>query len=76
MTRSTSAEGAGPAGLGIPKITDFGLAKQLLVDAGQTGSGMIVGTPSYMAPEQAAGKVKEVGPSVLGLLLVWFQNML
>jgi eukaryotic-like serine/threonine-protein kinase len=46
---------------GTPKITDFGLAKRLEEDS-NTCTGTILGTPSYMAPEQAAGKVKEVGP--------------
>ena len=45
-----------------PKITDFGLAKQLDKGPGHSETGLVVGTPSYMAPEQAQGKTKEIGP--------------
>jgi serine/threonine-protein kinase len=47
---------------GTPKIADFGLAKRLAADAGQTRSGEILGTPSYMAPEQVARE----GPAPVG----------
>ena len=46
----------------VPKIADFGLAKRLDVDEGNTRTGAVLGTPSYMAPEQAAGRSEEIGP--------------
>jgi WD40 repeat protein len=46
-----------------PKVTDFGLAKLIAVDSGQTRTGAVLGTPSYMSPEQAAGR-RDLGPAV------------
>ncbi len=45
---------------GQPRVTDFGLAKRLEGDSNLTGSGQILGTPSYMPPEQAAGRIDQV----------------
>src|SRR5262245_10805112 len=48
---------------GIPKIGDFGLALHFEADENLTLTGTRVGTPSYMAPEQALGKASTVGPA-------------
>ncbi len=48
---------------GVPKITDFGLAKRMESDSRQTETGAIMGSPSYMAPEQAQGHTRDVGPA-------------
>ena len=48
---------------GNPRVTDFGLAKKTQADSGLTGSGQIMGTPSYMPPEQAGGNRRDVGPA-------------
>jgi serine/threonine protein kinase len=49
----------------VPKITDFGLAKRLDREStAATQDGAVLGTASYMAPEQAAGRVREIGPGV------------
>lgn len=56
---------------GAPKVTDFGLAKRRAADLTQTQA--VLGTPAYMAPEQAAGRAKFVGPQAdvwaLGVIL-------
>jgi serine/threonine protein kinase len=58
---------------GEPKIADFGLAKQLEQDSGATVAGTIMGTPNYMAPEQARGDSDTIGPAAdqysLGVIL-------
>jgi eukaryotic-like serine/threonine-protein kinase len=49
---------------GEPRITDFGLAKNLHADSGLTRTGQTVGTPSYMSPEQARGDKQTATPAV------------
>jgi tRNA A-37 threonylcarbamoyl transferase component Bud32 len=46
---------------GVPKVTDFGIAKRLKSDTSLTLSGAVIGTPTYMAPEQAKGTSRDVG---------------
>lgn len=48
---------------GTPMVTDFGLAKQITDGDELTRSGMLLGTPSYMSPEQAGGRRGLVGPA-------------
>ena len=50
-------------GAGAAKVADFGLAKLLDAEQGQTHTGAVLGSPSYMAPEQAEGKVRAIGPA-------------
>lgn len=56
-----------------PKVTDFGLAKLTAGDMGLTETGRVMGTPEFMSPEQAAGKIREIGPAsdihALGVML-------
>jgi serine/threonine-protein kinase len=62
---------------GTPKVADFGLAKLLDAETGQTRTGDVLGTPSYMAPEQARGEVDRIGPrtDVYGLGVVLYEML-
>jgi serine/threonine protein kinase len=57
----------------FPKIADFGLAKLVDAEISQTLTGAIMGSPGYMAPEQADGRIKDIGPATdvyaLGVIL-------
>jgi photosystem II stability/assembly factor-like uncharacterized protein len=48
---------------GTPKIADFGLAKRLDSGVVHTGTGVVMGTPGYMAPEQAESRQRDIGPA-------------
>ncbi|MBI3461940.1 MAG: serine/threonine protein kinase [Planctomycetes bacterium] len=58
-----------------PKITDFGLAKQIEGGTALTASGDVIGSPSYMPPEQAAGEQARLGPwtDVYGLGAILYE---
>jgi hypothetical protein len=60
---------------GRPQLTDFGLAKRVGEDATRTADGTVLGTPAYMAPEQARGDLAAVGPhsDQYGLGVVLYQ---
>jgi serine/threonine-protein kinase len=62
---------------GEPHVTDFGLAKRVAADQSLTRTGAILGTPSYLAPEQAAGNRGMIGPAtdVYGLGAVLYQML-
>src|SRR5207248_5956203 len=62
---------------GEVKLTDFGLAKLLDTDLGHTGSGVVLGTANYMAPEQARGEGADAGPpaDVYGLGAILYEAL-
>jgi tRNA A-37 threonylcarbamoyl transferase component Bud32 len=62
---------------GTPKIADFGLAKQLDASSEQTQTGTMLGTPAYMAPEQASGQSHTAGPAadVYGLGAILYEAL-
>ncbi|HYT88437.1 MAG TPA: protein kinase, partial [Gemmataceae bacterium] len=61
----------------VPKITDFGLAKHLDRSVSHTQTGVVMGTPSYMAPEQASGTSAAIGPhtDVYGLGAILYEML-
>ncbi len=70
LLSTASGQGVEVIPFGHPKVSDFGLAKLLQIEGVsglggdyQTASGAVMGTPSYMAPEQAEGNLQEIGPA-------------
>jgi tRNA A-37 threonylcarbamoyl transferase component Bud32 len=58
-----AGEAGTPLGQCQPKVTDFGLVRQLDTDSTQTVHGVVLGTPCYMSPEQAEGRAHAAGPA-------------
>jgi WD40 repeat protein/tRNA A-37 threonylcarbamoyl transferase component Bud32 len=75
QTPSAAGPAAGDLSGMIPRVMDFGLAKLAAEDGDQTHSGSPLGSPPYMAPEQAAGRVRDLGPptDVYGLGAILYE---
>jgi WD40 repeat protein len=71
---ASAADQDDPASL-VPKITDFGLARVDEVAGDETRSGLLIGTPAYMSPEQAEARRADVGPAtdVYGLGAILYE---
>jgi serine/threonine protein kinase len=69
-----AGEVARGSGLSMPRVSDFGLAR-LVGQDGMSLTGEVMGTPSYMSPEQAAGRIREIGPAadIYGLGAVLYE---
>ncbi len=72
LTGEPWASGAWP---GAPKVADFGLAKQIESDSGLTRTGQIMGTPNYMAPEQARGEDTSVSADIYALGAILYEML-
>ncbi len=76
LLRLHGGASAGPGGLPFaPCVADFGLARWLDEASGETQAGELIGTPPYMAPEQAEGRVHAIGPAtdVYGLGAILYE---
>ena len=58
---------------GTVKVTDFGLAKQALVDADLTLEGQTIGTPKYLSPEQASGAAVDARSDIYSLGVTMYE---
>jgi serine/threonine protein kinase len=76
-TSLEAGQNAKRASKATPKVVDFGIAKRVQSDLGLTRTGDILGTPCYMAPEQASGVVTKLGPAadVYALGAILFEGL-
>lgn len=60
---------------GVPKLTDFGLAKPITADTSVTAAGAVLGTPKYMSPEQVRGRAVDHRSDLFSLGVVLFEML-
>ncbi|MGI9468415.1 MAG: serine/threonine-protein kinase [Rubripirellula sp.] len=60
---------------GIPKLTDFGLAKPIAADTSMTAAGSVLGTPKYMSPEQVRGRPVDHRSDLFSLGIVLYEML-